>query len=295
MNNNTFSAGIMAAETLEDLAQYLSAFAVKELRTRLFDELKQHVEYEDADQWAVAVRLCESLAIVGWGELERVDAVSHFNGDCWNTRFINGKNQSRFREGSWSKRKAGWVLRNPSYHLSPDLPDTPGHDWQRYASVDFPAVACASLPSQRNYQAQMPVIMGMYGSDNPSCLAMNEIRLALMAQLYESMRPAQYGENLEYFYFTLHGPAISEESPAPHLKVANYNANQRSFSAALYFDQTLASWSPGQQRKFYFDSLLAAIDALEEKLRKRGIEYDTQAFRADVTAAIQASMRAQGE
>src|SRR5580765_3492783 len=105
---------IAAQPSIESLQACLTSRRnTVKVRRALLDELAKVIEYNEALEWAAAVRICEALAIVGWGDRERVDAVSGFNGDCWETYFVNGTDELRFRQGRWSKRKAGWVLFNP--------------------------------------------------------------------------------------------------------------------------------------------------------------------------------------
>src|SRR5262249_8706094 len=188
-------------ESLQACLESLGSTA--KVRRSLLDELAKVVEYQDANEWGAAVRICEALAIVGWGDRERVDAVSRFNGDCWETYFVNGADEYRFRQGGWTKRKAGWGLVNPESYASPDFPDIPTKSWEEFAHVEFPAVACAKLASQRNCQKQMPFVMGLCGDFGPVSRCVESLKNELTARLMRSMRPAEYGDALDRFYLTL--------------------------------------------------------------------------------------------
>src|SRR5262245_46593327 len=90
--------------SIESLQVYLKSLgSTAKVRRSLLDELAKVIEYDDANEWNTAVRICEALAIVGWGDCERVDAISGFNGDCWETCFVNGADERRFRQGGWTK------------------------------------------------------------------------------------------------------------------------------------------------------------------------------------------------
>ena len=104
---------ILSLETIDELASFLQSHPVAQVRRELLDGFDARCEYVDANEWATAVRICEALAIIGWGPREQVDAISGFNGDCWQTQFITDKNEYRFRFAYWSKRKAGWMT--PGY------------------------------------------------------------------------------------------------------------------------------------------------------------------------------------
>jgi hypothetical protein len=277
---------VMSLESLDELAAYLESARQEDIRAQLLSRFDALIDYEDANEWAFAVRICEALAIVGWGTREQVDAISRFDGDCWETKFVTDRNEYRFRLGRWSKRKAGWVLRNPEYHASPDFADRPSIDWKHYAGNDFPIVDRENLPSQRNSRKQMPITMGQIGGSNRTSKAAAALRRELARELRETMTPTAYGDAIEKFYFTLNCPALSRTFE-PHLKVGAYNAKNKAFYCDLFFGAKFGQLPPREQRDYFADNLLVAIDALASKLRKRKIEYDISAFRADVVTAIE--------
>jgi|GEM_PF-3196130 len=283
---------IAAQTSLESLEAYLKSLRnTAQVRRTLLDELAKVVEYDNADEWAAAVRICEALAIVGWGDRERVDAISRFNGDCWETYFVNGSDEYRFRFGGWTKRKAGWVLVNPEYYASPDFPDVPSKSWEEFARCKFPAVKCPKLLSQRNCQKQMPFVMGVCGDFGPVSQCVESLQRELVAQLMRSMRPAEYGDALEHFYFELHCP-YPGATRSYGLKIGAWNAKQRAFYCDLFFDDDFAGLTRARQQAYFIDNLNAAIDALESKFKQRRIDYDIGRFRADVSSALQAWQRA---
>ena len=286
MSNKDILADIMPHESLDGLAAFLQSQPKDAVRNGLLKLFDEHAEYKDADQWAAAVRICEALAIVGWSSRERVDAISHFNGDCWDTRFVNEKGAYRFRAGKWRKRKGGWVLFNPQYHFSPDRPDKPPVNWQHFANVEFPIVDRSDLPSQRNYRKQLPIIMGLFCGSSKTSNTATALKAELTAHLRDAMHPDTYGAALEFFYFTLHCAALSESFPA-RLKIGAYNTKQKAFYCDLYFDDAFGTLAVRQQREYFAHNLLVAIDELETKLKKRKINYDIPGFRSDVVDAIE--------
>jgi hypothetical protein len=282
---------IAAQPSIESLQAFLTSRRnpVK-VRRALLDELAKVIEYNDASEWATAVRICEALAIVGWDDRERVDAISRFNGDCWETYFVNGADELRFREAGWTKRKAGWVLFNPEYSASPDFPGIPSQSWEEFAHHEFPAVACRKLPSQRNCQKQMPFVMGLCGDFGPVARCVNSLKSELLGQLMRSMRPTEYGDALDQFYLTLHCPHPGATF-SRDLKIGAWKSKQRAFYCDLFFDDAFESLTRARQQAYFSDNLNAAIDALESKFKKRRIEYDMGRFRAHVQAALEAWKR----
>ncbi len=283
--HKTISA-IMSIKEIDDLASFLKSQSVAKVRSELLDSFDSLFEYVDANEWATAVRICEALAVIGWGPREQVDAISRFNGDVWETYFVTDKGEYRFRVARWSKRKAGWTLWNPEFYTSPDFPDRPAIDWKQNEHVKFPFVDLDSLPSQRNYRPQMPIIMGMYCGDNKTSKDANSLRRELHQHLLDKMMPLTYGDAVERFYFAYHCPALSETYDA-HLKIGAYNTKQRAFYSDLYFNDEFGQLSRADQRAFIGRHLLTAIDALAAKLNARKINYDIAAFRAHAQDAIE--------
>lgn len=228
---------IMSFDALDTLASFLQSQPVSSVQSELLHRFDAMFEYVDANEWATAVRICEALAIIGWGSREQVDAISRFNGDAWETQFVTDKGEFRFRFAYWSKRKAGWTLWHPQFYASPDFPDRPPIDWNKQsARVKFPFVDRDSLPSQRNYRLQMPITMGMYSGENETSNAAASLRRELHQHLLDKMTPAAYGDAVERFYFTYHCPALSETYEA-HLKIGAYNTKQKAFYSDLYFSE----------------------------------------------------------
>ncbi|GHV01936.1 hypothetical protein AGMMS49521_2970 [Campylobacterota bacterium] len=59
-----------------------------EIREKLFDEFLRYAEYKNASEWNRAVRLCECLAIIGWGTHEALQA--------GRGKFYNGNPETAF-------------------------------------------------------------------------------------------------------------------------------------------------------------------------------------------------------
>jgi hypothetical protein len=247
------------------------------LRERFWQRFRELVEYEDADNWSEAVAICEVMAIVGWGERERVDAISHFNGDCWDTYFRNKTGEYRYRQGRWRKNKAGWVLFNPEYHFSGDLPDRPARSWQENAGTDFPIVDRDHLPSQRNYAKQVPIVMGLIGGGDACSETVWAMKRQLATLLRGHMTPEVYGEPLEFLYFTLHCP-FSGSPSGSGLKIGSYRSKQKAFYCDLHFDKSFASRSLSQRIDFFEDNLKQAVEALRKKFREKRLVYDFEQF-----------------
>jgi hypothetical protein len=288
----SFIEQIAAQPSLESLQSFLnSRRSTDKIRRTLLAAFQDVREYRDAQEWTRAVQICESLAIVGWGDSERVDAISRFNGDHWETYFINSAGEFRFRQARWTKRKAGWSLFNPEYHASPDALEVPSKSWEPFAGQKFPVVACPRLPSQRNFQKQVPIVMGMIGGPGRISARVQELSRELSDHLQRSMRPSKYGDGLDHFYITLH-TSYPGVKTANQLKIGSFRPTQKSFSCDLYFDDGFAALRTRDQKGYFVNNITAAISALELKLCKKPIDYDVDLFRSDVSTAFKARRRA---
>lgn len=60
---------IVATDTLEELTKQIQAASdVNELRTQLIAEYHRLFHYTNIIEWNELVRVCEALAITGWGQ-----------------------------------------------------------------------------------------------------------------------------------------------------------------------------------------------------------------------------------
>ncbi len=97
---------------LKELRGYLSARQdAEEMRRQLLAAFMEYSQYRNALEWNTAVRICEALAIIGWGTHEPVEAIKgvYFNGNP-ETCFINRDAKPRFFNAVWSKRKDGFAI-----------------------------------------------------------------------------------------------------------------------------------------------------------------------------------------
>lgn len=196
---------VYASATLAELKTHLASQSTSEIRQALIAHFLQHCCYENADQWNKAVRLCEALAIVGWGEHEPVQAVRgrFFNGNP-ETAFFNRYSQRRYVDAIWSKRKTGLTMEQGRtvYHASPDLPG------KAATGDDTVVVECIQdipLLSQRNWIPKNPISIGRVISNcYPESEAFVERVKELQVLLDERMAPEQYGSAIDRIIIRYH-------------------------------------------------------------------------------------------
>ncbi|MCM1333299.1 MAG: hypothetical protein NC248_11910 [Bacteroides sp.] len=186
---------IFEIESIDALREYLLGKGDSDaLRERLYAEFLKYSMYGDAREWNVAVRLCEALAIVGWGEHEPLEAIRGrwFNGNP-ETYFINRDGKPRFLDAVWSKRNAGYAIdRGLSFfHGDSDNPLAEPTRFEGRAGEPQEVVLC----SQRNWIPKNPIriVRGLANCYESSKPVVESIEKELIPSLNRSMRPELYG------------------------------------------------------------------------------------------------------
>ena len=164
------------------------------LREQLYAEFLKYSMYGDVQEWNVAVRLCEALAIVGWGEHEPLEAVRGrwFNGNP-ETYFVNRDGIPRFLDAVWSKRNAGYAI---DYRLS-FLHGSAENPLAKPVRLDGTVGECldVALCNQRNWIPKNPIriVRGLANCYEGSKPVVESIEKDLIPSLNRSMRPELYG------------------------------------------------------------------------------------------------------
>jgi len=196
---------IFSIESLEELEFFLSTQNADEIREKLFVEFLKYSDYKNATEWNKAVRLCECLAIVGWGKYEPLQAVrgTFYNGNP-ETCFYNKFNQPRFVDAIWSKRKNGLTMENKrtTYHCSPDFPEKQTITWE-YPVVEH--IEDIKLVDQRNWIPRAPIFITRTISNcyENSKTVIESIKNDLQANLDLKMTPEKYGRAIDFIKFNL--------------------------------------------------------------------------------------------
>ncbi|WP_295150720.1 hypothetical protein [Campylobacter sp.] len=172
---------IYEIENLAELEIFLRAWDRILIRERLLGEFDRYAFYKNASEWNRAVKICECLAIVGWGERESLEALrgKFYNGQPA-TYFLNAHGEARFVEAYWSKRKTGLTMQDGDtiFHAGPD---TAGKTLARPVKED---ICDLKLNSQRNWIAKNPVRITRAISN---CY---ESSRAVIESLFEDLQPA---------------------------------------------------------------------------------------------------------
>ena len=197
---------IYEIESLAELRAYLLSTEDSEaLREELFDEFLKYADYKNVSDWNKAVRLCEALAIIGWGGHEPLEAVrgTYFNGNP-ETFFLNRYSETRFVDAIWSKRVSGYTMEagHTNFFASSDDQLHRPTVLQSYPVTEYVMEGC--LASQRNWIAKNPIriIRGLdncYPSSRP---VIDSVENVLQKALDQHMRPELYGEEINRIVIT---------------------------------------------------------------------------------------------
>ncbi|MCI8999150.1 MAG: hypothetical protein HFJ95_09180 [Muribaculaceae bacterium] len=190
---------------LDDLREYLDGKPDKDaLREQLYGEFLKLSRYRNASEWNTVVRLCEALAIVGWGSHEPLEAIRGmwFNGNP-ETYFLNRYSKPRFLDAVWSKRKDGFAIDyNMSFfHGSQDAP----LDKAERLSGGIGETQDVTLCSQRNWIPKNPlfIVRGLSNCYEGSKPVIESIENELVPQLKCGMRPELYGNAIDMLILEL--------------------------------------------------------------------------------------------
>jgi hypothetical protein len=226
---------IYEIENLDELETLLSKYNTAEITEQLFAEFLKYCEYKNVSDWNKAVRLCECLAITGWGGHEPVQAVrgTFFNGNP-ETDFYNKFRETRYVSAIWSKRKNGFTMENDRafYLYSPNVPSK--------QSGKYPATECIEdikLLSQRNRILCNPIcfIRTIGNCYKNSKAVIESIENSLQANLDKNMTPEKYGRAINSIVFNLCFSFYDNGSCKTNYIIADekLNLKQKDFYPAL--------------------------------------------------------------
>ncbi|MDR7210999.1 hypothetical protein [Flavobacterium piscis] len=274
-------------KTIDELTSFLKLFEKSEISKFLENEFKNLTEYKTAKEWNKLVRICEALSIIGWENLERVDAICCKNGSNWNTELRNNKKELRFLSASWTKRKNGFVYSNPSYHFNPDVPEKQDIAWQDYPKTEFEEVNVPELSDQRNKQKVNPIT---FGGTYP--LHSKIERDILFPQLLDlrnrfdhTLHTDLYGEGIDKIsirYLT----AVSNDKTATSFLKGTYYPKTKEYKAEAFFGEEYAAASETERKKIIEKLLLQTLDDVKEKVGKHKLCYNVDLLITEVKEEI---------
>ena len=309
---------IFSIENLEALELFLFEKDTDELREKLFADFLRYADYKNVTEWNKAVRLCECLAIIGWGKYEAVQAVrgKFYNGNP-ETAFYNKFLQPRFVDAIWSKRKDGLTMEQgrTTYHHSPCVPDKPTIEWE------YPVKECIEdleLANQRNWIPRAPIYLTRAISNcyENSKAVIDSIGTDLVPELNSKMTPEKYGRAINIIRFEL-AFSYSDPGSKTNFIIADekLNLKQKDFyptlltmykkseiekngfylrnryeydsfrngvyGVTIHFEKELSEMEHSAQKQKIGFHIEEALSGVIEKLRKKKLEYDFDLMQSD--------------
>ncbi|ENX58611.1 MULTISPECIES: hypothetical protein [Acinetobacter] len=188
---------IYKIDDLKKIEEFLESQMDKnKLRETLYTEFLKYADYKNVTEWNKAVKLCESLAIIGWGDYEPLEALKgiYFNGNPM-TFFCNKFGECRFVDAIWSKRKTGFTMEQgrTTYHFSPDQKDEKQTILWEYETKED--IQDLKIESQRNWVPKNPIWIerGISNCYENSKAVIESVVNDLQPALNLKMQPEKYG------------------------------------------------------------------------------------------------------
>ncbi|MDE5987025.1 MAG: hypothetical protein K2H16_07095 [Prevotella sp.] len=317
---------IYEIDDLHGLREYLSSFQdILKVRECLFSEFLKYARYGNATEWNMAVRLCECLAIVGWGDKEPLEAIkgSYFNGNP-NTFFVNRNTEIRFRDAVWSSRKEGIAIDFglSSFHESPDAMVVK----DMLPSRGIGEIQAEKLKSQRNWIPKNPICItrGIANCYENSKAVIESMEKELRQELNHRMRPELYGNAINRiildcsfsFYDNYHCktnyiiadearklkqkdfyPALLEMFSEKEIEDNGYYLRNR-FSygpfrgdtgttrIGIVFEKEFSDFPPHRQKQVLSEYLVHAVRQCAKRLYRK-VDYDFELMVEDFSVILQ--------
>lgn len=292
---------ILEAASLAQLRARVNGDTPHLLRPALLAEYDRLYRYRNIEEWNRLVRVCEALALVGWGEREPVEARAErwVNGSWYTTLLTrdfqklpgHGNTVAESREAEWSKRGASFVLR--------------GGEDQRDRGVA--RLATQRLPLPKNPLRIHRTVANHQRSATAFVNALEELRVRLDRELVSS----RYGDDFDYVAI---GCSFSNHDD-PHETVRwEYFHDQKDVPKRLpwrpyvrprlgfgkltrkddlwqwrvvrHFTRAEGELPLDEQKRRFGEDLGSILEALAERLAKKKVQYDIQHLRTDLEALI---------
>lgn len=303
-------------DSLDDLKAFLAALPEKRTRNQLIKQFHKFALYRNVAEWNKAVRLCEALTIVGWGNYEAVRGKC-FNGNP-NTTFLNRDYEERFVTAGWSKRKTGYTIyQDDSYNYgSPDVPDMEEGDYDVEECIQDIKPA-----AQRNWIPRSPVVVFRTISN---CHPGSEefaasVEEQLMPTLHDQMRAAEYGDAIdriqvvfslsyEFKNYIVVDEDLRDSSEKLHqrlrtmmsddeIKENRYSLRPRysfggfrkakgTMNIEIHLPREFSDQSTKKQKREFADHLRYVVAEAATRLEKKKVSYDFEAMQSDFRRVV---------
>lgn len=266
---------IFDLESIDELNHFLKSSEESKTYKFLFEEFKNLVEYKNADEWNKLVRICEAFSIIGWKKLERVDAICFKIMNTWKTELRNKNKELRFLSAFWTKQKNGFTYFNPSYHLSPDIPEKKSIDWQNYPKFKIEVINVSNLLEQRNKQKVNPITIGGIYSLNTKIdkKILSPLLLELKLRMDKSLNVDSYGDEISTIAIRYFTAKPDENNETTFLK-GTYFSKKKEYKAEVFFGNEYVTASELQRKLIIEKLILLTLKDTKQKVAKYKLNYN---------------------
>ena len=266
---------IFDIENIDNLIDFLQSSEQSKTYQFLVDEFKNLTEYKNANEWNKLVKVCEALSIIGWGELERVDAICFTTMNVWKTELRNKEKKLRFLSAGWTKSKNGFTYSNPSYYFSPDIPEKESIDWQQYPKSEIETINVLALLDQRNKQKVNPITIGGVFSlkSKIESNTLFPLLLELRKIMDENLNTERYGVSIEKISIRYNTAKPNEKTESCFLN-GTYYPKTKEYKAEVFFGEEYAIATETKRKLIIEKLLLLTLDDIKRKCHTHKLNYN---------------------
>ena len=292
---------IYKLETIDELKNYIEISAIEKLQPLLLSEFEKLVNYKNIKQWNELVRVCEALAITGWGDNEPFEAIADkwINGSFYTALQNNFFEQKSDSNKQWSKQKETFVI------------DEINADKTDYGISKF--------ASQRNKLPKSPIRFVVSGNYQTSVQPLVDSFNVLKNKLIKQTKPELYGDTFSHIGIKLNFSHHDDKSPSvrmeyfheeneipndflgtknpggmpayyirPRLEVGKLltKDGELKIPATRHFTKAFGYLDLSEQKKIVADDFLEIIAIVSDKLKKKKIEYNTELLKQDMKEIV---------
>lgn len=270
-------------ESINELNDFLQSSEQSEIYQFLVNEFKSLAEYKNANEWNKLVRVCESLSIIGWGELERVDAICLKIMNTWKTELRNKEKEIHFLSANWTKRKNGFTYSNPAYYFSPDIPEKGSIDWQQYPKFEIEEINVPALLDQRNKQKVNPILIGGVCSLHTKIESNTLLPLLLELRkiMDNNLNPEMYGDEIGKIAIRYSTAESDDKTETSFLK-GTYYPKTKEYKAEVIFGNEYAAATETGRKRMIQKLLFQTLEDVKEKIHIHQLNYNIDLLIDDV-------------
>ncbi len=287
---------------LSELEEYLNSFPKNKALNELTKAFYKYSTYKNLQEWNKAVRLCESLTILGWKELIPVEAHKSrfFNGNPY-TGFYDKNGEERYQSAIWSKRKSGFTIEpERTYQFTNTLPTRAVAI--KKIKID---IQNGKFNSQRNWIGKNPIRPYIYLMNAFPELKYIQGKIGnLKEYLDEELNGSDYGNSFNYFSISCNISSpfteyiIIPESGnvkkgnnnmkinTPKFKFNRFTKKNGTYSIDYYISKEFGIRDKRQQVDMLKNDFIYMCEFSSKKLKPKCVGYNFSKLQEDLKFAL---------